>query len=300
MKQLDYIKIKVENIEKFNSQYLIDHPTIKNRFKLKSISLPNGQKLHGDNIDVYYKNNNVFISTSIPYLLYGHNYTEVNINDVYILFKYLSEVLSIDIFNGKVIDFEVAILFNSSLEFKNLIKTISGVSGLELQKKTTSFIAYGKGNTQLKVYNIYRNLKSKVSKSVFDSINGLRTNCLKIELKLIKDKRYTVEQLLEFGISENLEVLNDLIENKINYSECDYDGTKFDDILYRALLKTNKYTYKNADEIVLDIIDTLPISYSQKTARRKSLREKQLKTKLAGKTNFKDLLTIDSCDDLPF
>lgn len=300
MKQLDYLKIKIENVETLNTQHLIEHPTIKNRFKLENISLSNEQKLYGNNIDIYHKNSTAYISTSIPYLIHGHNFVEVNSNDARLVFECLSEALGINILIGKVIDFEIAMLFDCDIQFKNLIKTISSVDGLELQKKSSSFVAYGKGNTQLKIYNCYKNLKSKLSKSIFDSILGLFTNSLKIELKMIRDKRYTVDQFLEYGFDENLEFLKHLIENRISYTECNYDGTKFDDILYKALLKANKYTYKNVDEIVLDIIDTLPISYSQKTARRKSLREKQLKAKLTGKMSFKDLIKESSCLDLPF
>jgi len=254
MKQLDYIKVKIENIEALNTKYLIEHPTIKNRYKLENISLTKGRKVYGKNIDIYFKNNTVYISTSIPYFINGHNFVEVNSNDARRVFECLSKALGINIFTGKVIDFEVALLFNCNIHFKNLVKTISSVDGLELQKKNTSFVAYGKGNTQLKIYNCYKNLKNKVSKPIFNSILGLYVNILKIELKMMRDKRYTVEQLLEYGIDENISILNDLIENRINYSECNYDGSKFDDILYKALLKANKYTYKNVDEMVLDII----------------------------------------------
>ncbi len=301
MKQLDYIKIKVQNVGKLNTEYLTDHPTIKNRYKM---NFPqggfNGTTLHGKNIDVYYNKNTLYVSTSIPYLMYGHNFVNLEPQQAKETLEYVSSLLNVDLLSGIVVDFEVGFIYNTKIGFKDICNTITGIDDMELQKKNSSFLAYGNKNIQFKIYNIYKNLKNKVSKPVFDTIVGLRSNTIKIELKFTKDYRYTVKQLFNGAFIVNLMVLYAILQNNLHQLEVNYDGSKFDDVLYKTLLKANKYTYKNVGEMILETIDSLDISYSKKTARRKSLRDKQQLVKLGTTSSFTDLLYQPSCDDLPF
>lgn len=128
MKQLDYIKIKVQNVKKLNLEYLTDHPTIKNRYKM---NFPqggfNGTTLHGKNIDVYYNNDTLYVSTSIPYLIYGHNYVDLEPQQAWDVLVYVSDLLNVDLLSGIVVDFEVGFIYETKIDFKDICNTITGI-----------------------------------------------------------------------------------------------------------------------------------------------------------------------------
>lgn len=289
MKQIDYIKIKSQNVETLNMKHLVEHSTIKNRYHF---NFPqngyNGHTLFGNNIEVYHNNSTLFLKYSIPYLIYGHNNIDLCTNDAKNVLEYLSKLLSVDLLQSRLVDFEVGYIYCSKLPFKQLCHTVSSIQGMDLQKKTSSFLAYGHKNKQFKLYNIYNNLKRKVSKSVFSSIKNLWCENVKIELKFTKDNRYSVSEFIETGYQLAFDELDDLLHRKIQQVNHNYNGIKFDDILYITLLKANKHTYKNVDEMILDTINNMDATPSQKSARRLALRQKQAQIKHNQSVSFLD------------
>ncbi len=74
MRQLDFIKIKVENVGTINTMYFQEHPTVKNCYTMTFLQNEfNGSPLFGNNFEVYNHNSNLFVKCSLPYLKYGHN-----------------------------------------------------------------------------------------------------------------------------------------------------------------------------------------------------------------------------------
>ncbi|WP_407557332.1 hypothetical protein [Winogradskyella sp. 4-2091] len=301
MKQIDYIKIKVNNVDTLNTTYLVEHPTIKNRYHF---NFPkngfNGRPLFGKNIEIYHNNSTLYLKCSLPYLVYGHNHIEFNAIEAKDVLVYISSLLNVNLLLGIVVDFEVGYIYSSTLPFKELCHTISGIQGMDLQKKTNSFLAYGHKNKQFKLYNIYANLKRKVSKSVFNSIENLSPNNVKLELKFTKDHRYSVCEFLDIGYQLAFNELDDLLQHHIQQVSHIYNGVKFDDILYMTLLKANKYTHKNVDEMVLDTIATIDATPSQKSARRLALRQKQAQIKHNQNQSFIQYFKEPSYMDLHF
>jgi hypothetical protein len=301
MKQIDYIKVKVENVDSLSATYLVEHPTIKNRYHF---NFPengyNGRTLFGNNIEIYHNNNTLFLKCSLPYLIYGHNHIDFSVDDTRDVLVYISSLLNVDLLQGTVVDFEVGYIYSSEMPFKELCHTISGIKGMDLQKKTVSFVAYGHKNKQFKLYNIYTNLKRKVNKSIFDSIENLFTSNVKIELKFTKGNRYSVSEFLEIGHQLAFNELDELLKHQIRQANHGYNGTKFDDILYMTLLKANKYTYKNVDEMILDTINTIDATPSQKSARRLALRQKQAQIKHNQTISFLDYLQDPCLEKLAF
>lgn len=299
MRQIDYLRIKLNEVEKINKKYLVEHRTIKNRYKLE-VPDDDQQIIFGNNIDIYYNNNTLYVNCSIPYLLHGHNFIEMTEQNVETAMGYLSNLLDVDLMEAQVTDFEVAFLRNCDMGFIDLIKSISGVSKLNMQKRTDSFVAYGKNNIQLKIYNVYKNLKRKVPSNLFKKLDHLNRNTLKFELKISNHKQFTLKQFLQYGASKAFDQLQKIMEDDIHMVYGNSDDNKFDDILYKTLLNANKYTYKNINEMVLDVIDASDLNYSQKCRRKNSLKEKQLKARIEDKTSINSFLKDPRCEDLPF
>jgi len=293
MKQIDYIKIKVENVNEIDSTFLVNHPTIKNRY---NINFPeNGfhdKTLYGDNIDVYHNNKILYLDFSVPYILYGHNYTSIGIDVVREVFKYLSELLCVNLFNGKVVVFEVGHIYDTQNSFKRVHSSIIGVKGMKLQKKDRDILIFGSKNTQFKLYNVQGNLKRKLGRDLFQSISFKKKTTIKVELKFKRDNRYTLEELLSYGVRDAYLQLGSLMKNDINLvnSFYDYSGGKFDDVLYYTLHKIGILSKIDIDQMILDTISEMGMPHPKKTARRKSLYKKQLLKKQPNNITLLDFL----------
>jgi len=298
MRQLDFIKIKVENVNTINTRYLQEHPTVKNRYIM---NFPqngfNGSTLFGNNIEVYHHDSNLYIKCSLPYLKYGHNYCSLDTSEARNLLLYISHLLGADLLNGKVMEYEVGELFHPNNSYDFMQHTITGVGRMKLQKKDHSIVVFGSSNLQFKFYDVTKNLRRKLTKEQFNTIDFHSDNVVKTELKFVRVKNCTVKQLLNSVLGESFMQLDDVIDHQIKTSgTINYSGEKFDDILYLALHRSNKFL---ADELVMEIIDNMDLTHSQRTARRKSLVEKQKLIEQTSQVTFRNQLenTISNLPD---
>ncbi|WP_303316989.1 hypothetical protein Q4Q34_03205 [Flavivirga abyssicola] len=299
MKQLDYIKIKVSNVKTFNREHLVDHPTIKNRFKMK---FPEndyfGKTLHGNNIDIYYKNDTLYIDTSLPYLELGHNYTSFSGEQANQVLLYLSELLDVDITEGEVMAFEFGHIYHPKLNFSVLKDWLLSNIDLDILKNEKNFISFKHEKSQIKFYRVLPNLKRKVDKSIFNNLNPLGENPVKFEIKIAQKLGLKVSELTEYGMNIIGDaVINSLISDGIKANTYKYKGNKFDDILYMALLSSHSGNTKLMNRTINRLIDGSDLSYSQKTARRKSLKQKLQQLEEIRTVSFKQILTNEiHCD----
>ncbi len=289
MKQIDYIKIKVENTETINTQFLVPHPTVKNRYH---INFPengfNGLTLFGTNIEVYHHNTNLYVKCSLPYLKHGHNYCYLDIRQAQDLFIYLSDLLNVDLFKGIVIDYEIGYIFHPEVDFSYIQQHINGVRGMRLLKKDQWISVYGRKNTQLKIYHIGKNFGRKVPKSIVDTIDFQQGTPVKVELKIAKDKTYTLDDFLLYGYTAKEAKLDRLIDEKVDVSGVlNYKGKKFDDVLYLTL---HRIASHGIDDLILEVIDSMDLTHPQKTARRNALKAKRQLKKDTTKLSFRGLL----------
>lgn len=293
MKQIDYIKIKVENVTEIDSTFLVNHPTIKNRY---NIDFPknsfHNKTLHGNNIDVYHNNNILYIDFSVPYVLYGHNYKSICINEVREIFIHLSELLCVNLFNGKIVIFEIGHIYDIQTSFKKVYNSLIGVRNMKLQKRDSNILIFGSKNIQFKLYNVQGNLKKKLGHDLFQSISFKTNTTVKVELKFKRDNRYTLEQLLSYGVRDAYLQLDSLMKDDINLvnSFYNYSGGKFDDVLYYTLHKIGILSKIDIDQMILDTINEMEIPHPKKTARRKSLHKKRLLKEKPNNITLLDLL----------
>lgn len=302
MKQIDHVRIEVQDVKLISKEFLTPHPTIRNRFKLL---LPegkfNGRTYYGNNMDIYFNNDRLYLNCSLPYLRHGHNYEKFDPIDTETALKDLSEILMVDIFQGLVRQYEVALILHSKIPFKNLLRTIVNVDDMELQKKSPLCWIFGNKKEQFKIYHMKKNLKKKIEPSVRHKVDLEDLNDVaKMELKVFKC-RIPVMEFLENESHLAVKKLENYLVDKVNIAGEDYEGNRFDDILFRTLLNVswNYCTYEVVHRMILDQIDAADLSPAQKSMRRKTLREKQLKINSSEAMDFFDLLEKPG-DFLPF
>ena len=296
MLQNDGFKLKVENVVQISHKYLKAHPTIKNRYKL---DVPEGEnrdrKYFGDNIDIYYNNGTLFLNGSLPYLRHGHNFIEFDPVAAEITFKDLSEMLEVDLFKGRLMQREFAILQRSKIPFKYLRKLIGGVDGMELQKKTPHLLMFGKTNLQCKIYEVKPNLMKKVGPAVRNTLCWTELeDIVKVELKFYKSSSLNLLDYLEREVHEDHRLLVNFMDNDVELCPVDYEAKSFSDILFQTLLSIswNYCSYDLVHNQILEHIEMADLTPSQKYARRKMLKQKQLNIHSSENTVFSDLLEV--------
>lgn len=294
MLQIDGFKLKVDDVAQINDKYLKTHPTIKNRYKL---DVPEGEfqgrKYFGNNIDIYFNNGTLFLNGSLPYLRHGHNFIEFDPFAAEITFKDLSEMLEADLFKGKLMQREFAILQRSKIPFKYLKKLIGGVDGMELQKKTPHLLMFGKTNLQCKIYEVKPNLKKKIDPAARNTLRWTELDdIVKVELKFYKSSSLNLLDYLENGVHEDHRFLLDFMLNDVEVFPVDYEAKTFSDILFKTLLSIswNYCSYDLVHNQILEHIEAADLTPSQKFARRKMLKQKQLNIHSNENTVFSDLL----------
>lgn len=290
--QIDYIKIKVAGVDKIQKENLVSHPTVINRFKLDSAKTNfNGMMLFGNNIDIYHHNETLYLNCSLPYLVHGHNFIDFPPSEAREILSYLSDLVGVDLFKGNVVAFEIGIISKCMTSFKGICNKISGVDGMELQKKDSRCLFYGKNNIQFKIYDLEKNLKRKVDKDIRNQLGwDVVENTIKIELKFNKDNRYTIAQFLTTGFEQSVKELKAILYGRIHIPDHNYAGDKFDDILFRTLLKANKYTPKGVTEMILEEINGSDLTPAKKSMRRRSLEQKMNLLKTSSAAGLSDLL----------
>ncbi len=290
--QIDYIKIKVAGVDKILKDNLVSHSRFFDRYKLDSTKTNfNGKGLFGNYIDIYHHNETLYLSCSLPYLVYGHNFTDFSPTEAREILLYLSDLIGVDLFKGDVVAFEVGIISKCMTSFKGICNEISGVDGMELQKKDSRCLFYGKNNIQFKIYDLEKNIKRKVDKDIRNQLDwDVVENTIKTELKFNKDNRFTVDQFLDTGFEQSVKELKAILYGRIHIPDLNYTGDKFDDILFKTLLRVNRYTPKGVTEMILDEINGSDLTPAKKSMRRRSLEQKLNFLKTPSATGFADLL----------
>lgn len=292
MIQIDYEKWRLQVSNGLNLDFLTPHPTIKDRYKMDfPVGGFYGKTLFGNNIDLYLKNETLYLSCSLPYLVHGHNFTSFLPGEAEKVVNYISSLLSVDLMQATVVDYEVGQIFKLNSCFKSFQQQITGVDGMELQKKQSSCVIYGKGKRQFKLYDISKNLRRKIDDSVRKTFPWTEAgDCIKCEFKFIKDNQYTVKTFLNDGFYRAVQQLSNFIEDNIHFSQSNYSGDKFDDILFQTLIKLNEYAPKDVQEMVMDEINASSLSPAKKTMRRKAFLKKQSQATCGKQKKFADFL----------
>lgn len=290
--QIDYKKIRVTDVVEIKKEHIVPHPRFLDRYKLDSAKTNfNGKMLFGNNIDIYHCNETLYLSCSLPYLVYGHNFTDFPPTEAREILLYLSDLIGVNLLKGDVVAFEVGIISKCRTSFKGISNEISGVDGMELQKKDSRCLFYGKNNIQFKIYDLEKNIKSKVDKDIRNQLDwDVVENTVKTELKFNKDNRFTVEQFLDTGYEQSLKELKAILSGRIHIPDLHYDGDKFDDILFKTLLRVNRYTPKGVTEMILDEINGSDLTPAKKSMRRRSLEQKLNLLKTPSATGFNGFL----------
>ena len=272
MKQFDYIKIRLNKVKEFNKEYLVEHPTIKNRFKINHINL------FGKNIDIYLNKKGLNVLMSMPYLKYNHNYVHFGSREMEEIFLLLSELLKVDLFEAELIELEYAQIVED-IAYNSYRNKLIGVTDMELLKKNKSFIMYGNSKRIIKIYDILKNLKSKLSSSLFDSVNFNKGD-LKIELKYPNVKKafgteILVKELITTDFISRIEIDFQKTTSQIRSLDNtnDFSPRTFSEILYHSLKQISRENLIDTDSIIYNTITSSSLSNSQKSIRRKSLRE---------------------------
>ncbi|MCG2609989.1 hypothetical protein LZZ90_00540 [Flavobacterium sp. SM15] len=303
MRQFDYIKLEQNGVYYIDKQHLIEHPTIKKRNHINTPeNIFEGKPLFGKNIDIYYNEEKSFlsISCSLPYLTHGHNYCNYYPSEAFETITLLSRILKVDLFKSTVKQYEFAIIHNAQSPTSDILKNILSIQGSNLLKKEKYISIYSNPNFDFKIYDVKYNLKKKPPKVLFDSIIFESENIVKTEVKFLKPKNLTLNQLLKSDFRPEIAIIEEVLYQKLIYSSISNAivGEKFDDILYYTLQKIGLICDVDINNFVLQTIDEMNISHSKKTARRNSLKVKQLVISDSTKNKF---ITNDlNYDDLSF
>lgn len=278
MYQLDFIELQLENVDKINQQFLVNHPMIKKRYQLNiPLNDYKGRSYYGKNIDIYYDGRKLNIKCSLPYLRYGHNFTNFDQTDIDITIQDLSEILKIDLFRAAIKKREYALLSKSKIPFKILKRLIGGVQGMELLKKTPHLLMFGNSTIICKIYEVAPNLKTKLSQNGSQNFNwSVAKDVVKIELKFKKLSSHSLEKYLKQGILNDRATLDHFIKNDISVYPVNSVGTSFSDLLFSALINIGS-SHCSYEEVFTEIqrqINLSDLTPSQKSARRKALRKK--------------------------
>ncbi len=283
MYQLDFIELQLENVDKINQQFLVNHPMIKKRYQLKiPLNDYKGRCYYGKYIDIYYDGKKLNIKCSLPYLRYGHNFTNFDQTDIEVTIQDLSEILKIDLFRAAIKKREYALLFKSKIPFKSLKRLIGGVQGMELLKKTPHLLMFGNSTIICKIYEVAPNLKAKISQIVDQDFNWSNAkDVVKIELKFKKLSSHSLEKYLKQGILNDRATLDHFIQNDISVYPVNSVGNSFSDLLFSALINIG-LSHCSYEEVFTEIqrqINLSDLTPSQKSARRKTLKNKHNRVK---------------------
>tara|TARA_R110002096_G_scaffold433220_1_gene651558 strand:- start:1698 stop:2585 length:888 start_codon:yes stop_codon:yes gene_type:complete len=282
--QFDFIKVKSQKVnrESVNWEMLNEHPTIKNAYTLDAKS-----GLHGKNFKLYFtKGDYVVLETSIPYLVYGHNYVQVSGHDLVATFLRLKELLRIDFINAHVLQFEYGGFMTKGIEAKDYIKNIIDVSSYDLKFSSPFMKMYGNSSTNFKIYDAVANARKKKTFTRGNYPNG---KLIKFEVKVLNAQRSFQREILVIdlcrpeifepiitGLNFHISMITELralIDFKTNTNS-------LNDILFNCLKHLqNQFGYP-IYELVIGLINDLDLSPSQKSKRRKSFIALEEKFKL--------------------
>lgn len=275
--QIDYVKLKLykvnENMIKWNA--FIDHPTIKKRYRLCSPS----SELYCINFDMYIDNgSNVVIEMSIPYLLKNHNYLSVDAKTTSFVIEELSFLTGLKIGNAKVIEFEFGAFESCQMESLDYISRIVGLPNLDVLKSARYMRLFGNVNIQYKLYDAVKNSKRK---KTYTRGRLPKSRLIKHELRIKRPDNLSVEIATFADLTSNnnitaLEALLKAYRSQLIFKEpqsFQLEGGTMTQVLYTTLKNLERNLEAPVFNLAKDVIENSALSPSQKSKRKKSLRE---------------------------
>lgn len=280
--QIDYISLKVDsvNAQQINWNYLMPHPALRKQY----ILVPNIIK-EAKNFRLYIKSNgDVVISLSIPYFLFGYNYRSVGQEELIDFYDKIKSIVGIDIKNAEILAFEYGGFEDANENPEEQIQKILGMrdSDLVYSKPKIKIYAQQSSGVYFKIYDAVYNAKLK---KTYSPERFPKSNVIKYEIKITNPKQVfkrvvVFDDLIVEPTRESILFLCMQFLSKTKNSLILQDDTKvlpqkYDliNILY-AELKNLEKAKGNSNVIhqeLMEIINSSPLSSSQKSKRRKAI-----------------------------
>ncbi|HFK5508604.1 hypothetical protein [Elizabethkingia anophelis] len=273
---IDFVKLEIPyNYWHINFDNLVEHPTIKNQYKLK----PEIWKYH-KNFSLYLTKKKAILKFSIPYFLHGHNFCKLYLEDFWQVEEFISKNLGLEITFAEVKELEFGAYEEIDIDAKDYINSIVGIKNYELEKSTKGFKMFGdrKRNFHYKIYDAVANAKTK---KTFTLGNYPDKGLIKHEIKLTNTSPYFdsvfYNDLYEPFASYWDELKEDLIDSqrslvRRNSTPVLLQGTDLSSILYAGLKQYESgATSENVMKSLFDLIDNSKLTPSQKSKRRKAI-----------------------------
>ncbi|WP_395762240.1 hypothetical protein [Elizabethkingia anophelis] len=273
---IDFVKLEIPyNYWHINFDNLVEHPTIKNQYKLK----PEIWKYH-KNFSLYLTKKKAVLKFSIPYFLNGHNFCKLYLEDFWQVEEFVSKNLGLEITFAEVKELEFGAYEEIDIDAKDYIDSIVGIKNYELEKSTKGFKMFGdrKRNFHYKVYDAVANAKTK---KTFTLGNYPDKGLIKHEIKLTNTSPYFdsvfYNDLYEPFASYWDELKEDLINSqrslvRRNSTPVLLQDTDLSSILYAGLKQYESgATSENVMKSLFDLIDNSELTPSQKSKRRKAI-----------------------------
>ncbi|WP_407531859.1 hypothetical protein [Elizabethkingia meningoseptica] len=273
---IDFVKLEIPyNYWHINFDNLVEHPTIKNQYKLK----PDIWKYH-KNFSLYLTKKKAILKFSIPYFLNGHNFCKLYLEDFWQVEEFVSKNLGLEITFAEVKELEFGAYEEIDIDAKDYINSIVGIKNYELEKSTKGFKMFGdrKRNFHYKVYDAVTNAKMK---KTFTLGNYPDKGLIKHEIKLTNTSPYFdsvfYNDLYEPFASYWDELKEDLIDSqrsliRRNSNPVLLQDTDLSSILYAGLKQYESgATSENVMKSLFDLIDNSGLTPSQKSKRRKAI-----------------------------
>ncbi|MBO3096812.1 hypothetical protein [Gelidibacter pelagius] len=268
--QYDYIKLKLYNVDTniINWCSLIPHENLKRHYTLNS----NGQYFD-KNFDLFIdKGNNITIRTSIPYLVYGHNFKSFDSQSLSRTLNSLTDLLGIDLSHAKIHELEFGGYHKIKDSSQSYIKNLVGIKDYEIEKSTSTMKMFGDSRGfHFKVYDPIANAKSKRTFSISQYPNK---SLIKYELKMSNSKDFTVEELCtqetfeDFKLKLNSEIGNLIIQEELKHAPLE---TSIIHILYATLKNMEQKLGLSVYSQISNVLDKMRLTPSQKSKRKKTL-----------------------------
>ncbi|MEC3876023.1 hypothetical protein [Chryseobacterium salviniae] len=287
--QVDFIALRIskEDATGIKMENLREHPVLKNQYTIDS-----KDDEHLKNIALYFKKDgSVILKSSMPYFLYGHNHVRFHEDRIAEFADQIKELLKIDIENSKVLDFEYGAFEKMTVDTKTYLKNLMGLKDWDLEYNKGNMKMFGNPKLGLhyKVYDAVANAKVKgtLIKGCFP-----QEDVIKHEIKFSNPKKYFGREFYFRDLMMDIEstfqdltitkldrLLKQFRNNLIEKTDFEFFPKKPDvvHILY-TVLKNKEQQESRAYETsvlkeVLSLIDVMELSPSQKSKRRKSIKE---------------------------
>jgi hypothetical protein len=280
--QIDYISLKVdvEYAQQINWINLMQHPTLRKQYVL----VPNIIK-EAKNFRLYVKSNgDVVISLSIPYFLFGYNYRSVGQEELTDFYAKIKAFVGIDIKNAEILEFEYGGFEDLEENPEVQINKVLGMRNFDLVYSKPQIKIYAEQNKGVffKIYDAVYNAKQK---KTYSPERFPKNNVIKYEIKITNPKHVfkrivvfddlLVEPARNSILFSCMQLLSKTKDTLIVQDDKKVLPKKYDlvNILYAGLKNIEK-TKGNANVIqqeLIQIINSSPLSASQKSKRRKAI-----------------------------